>query len=100
MLTRWSEARKPVFFDLQPLETPLEEHILWRLLVFNPDDGRGLIALVRMDWLVQAVLDGNSVPLAQCEEEDAWRFRREMVQVLPNHQGEGFAQKSSCGLET
>lgn len=88
LLKRWSEARKPVYFDTQlrnsltgHVMTPSREHLLWRLFLFDPGAGLGLIAPVRSDWLVQAVLNGDSMPLMRCEEEDAWRYRREMRKV-------------------
>ena len=33
-------------------------------------------------WLVEAVLKGESVPLLRCEEEDAWRYQRKMVELV------------------
>ena len=89
LLKRWSLARKPVFFDthvqyssMPAVQTPSAQHVLWRLLEFDPGDGVGLIAPVRSDWLVEAVLKGESVPLMRCEEEDAWRYRRKMVELV------------------
>ncbi len=83
LLKRWSEARNPVFFDTliqnpltRDVKTPSEKHLLWRLLGFDPDEGLGFIAPICSDWLVQAVVDGDPVPLMQCEEEEAWRHRR------------------------
>ena len=82
-------ARKPVYFDTliqnsftPTVQTPSAEHVLWRLLKFDPGAGLGLIAPVPLDWLVQAVLRGDSVPLMRCEEKDAWRHRREMVELV------------------
>ena len=90
LLKRWSLARKPVFFDTliqnsftPTVHTPSAEHVLWRLLEFDPGDAPGLIAPVRSDCLVEAVLNGESVPLMRCEEEDAWRYRRKMVELVP-----------------
>ena len=89
LLKRWALARKPVYFDTliqnsftPTVLTPSAEHVLWRLFEFNPDDGLGFIAPVPPDWLVQAVLNGDSMPLMRCEKEDAWRYRREMVEVV------------------
>ena len=88
LLKRWSVARKPVYFDTliqnsftPTVQTPSAEHVLWRLLEFSPNDGLGLIAPIRSDWIVQAVLNGDSVPLMRCEKEEAWRYRRELVEV-------------------
>ena len=82
-------ALKPVYFDTliqnsftPTVQTPSAEHVLWRLLEFSPDDGLGLIAPIRSDWIVQAVLNGDSVPLMRCEKEEAWRYRRELVEVV------------------
>ena len=88
LLKRWSETRTPVFFDTLlrtsltvHVTTPSREHVLWRLDQFDPDTGLGFIAPVRSDLLVQAVLNGDSPPLVRCEEEDAWRYRRQMREV-------------------
>ena len=88
LLKRWSQARKPVFFDTliessftRHVQTPSREHLLWRLFEFDPEDGLGFIAPVRSDWLVQAVFDGDPVPLARCEEDEAGRYRRQFREV-------------------
>ena len=82
-------AWKPVYFDTlvqnastPDAQTPSAQHVLWRLLEFDPSSGLGLIAPVPSDWLVEAILKGESVPLMRCEEEDAWRYRRRMVELV------------------
>lgn len=77
LFKRWSVARKPVYFDsliqnssTPTVPTPSAEHVLWRVLEFDRSDDLGFIAPVRSDWLVPAVLNGDSVPLMRCEEED------------------------------
>ena len=94
LLNRWAEARKPVYFDIlfqnsstPKVQTPSAQHLLWRLFDFKPEDGRGFIAPVRSDWLVQAVLDGDSLPLMRCEKKDAWRHRRTMVSCRLTERG-------------
>ena len=58
---------------------------MWRLVQFDPDTDLGFIAPVRSDWLVQAVRNGSPPPIVRCEEEDAWRYRRQMREVrLPS----------------
>lgn len=88
LLKRWSETRKPVFFDTlfpSPLTghvmTPSQEHVLWRLVQFDPDTNLGFIAPVRSDWLIQAILNGDPLPVMRCDEEDAWRYRRQLHEV-------------------
>ena len=88
LMRRWSEARKPVFFDTlfensltRHVKTPSGEHLLWSLFQFDPAEGSGFIGPVRSDQLVQAVRNGNPVPVMQCAEDDAWRFRRRFPEV-------------------
>ena len=63
------------------MQTPSRKHLFWRLFEFDPEDGLGFIAPVRSDWLVQTVLDGDPVPSARCEEDLAWRYRRQFREV-------------------
>ena len=90
LLKRWSWARKPVYFDgdshiprkLTPgLKIPSSKHTLWRLFDFNVNDNLGFIAPVPSDWIAKAALNGGPLPLMQCEEKDAWRYRRELKEV-------------------
>ena len=88
LVKRWSEARKPVFFDTlfrskytEGIELGSDNHALWRLLEFDTKTNRGVIAPVRADWVIEAALNGGDMPLMGCEEQDLWRYRREMVQV-------------------
>ena len=84
----WSEATKPVFFDTLPwskytedIELGSNAHALWRLLAFDTETNRGTIAPVRADWIIEAALSGDDMPLMGCEKQDLWRYRREMVEV-------------------
>ena len=88
LLKKWSVARKTVYLDTlfrnsyTPfVETHFANHVLWRLLEFNPDNGLGSIAPVPSDWVVKAVLDGTPVPLMRCERSEARRYRRNLVEV-------------------
>ena len=88
LLKRWSVARKPVYFDTRiwskfapDVKIPSSSHVLWRLLEFDFNDNRGFIAPVASDMVVNSALEGDPAPLMQCEEHDAWRFRRELVEV-------------------
>ena len=88
LIDRWALADKPVYFDIHDQketvvyqEKPDEQHVLWRLFHFNLETKLGFIAPIASTWLLEAASNGNPTPLMQCEEEDAWRYRRELVEV-------------------
>ena len=108
LLEKWSMSSAQVYFDVMnsareyedeeaklwilPFETtiPVEERVLWRLLEFDAADGTGYIAPVHADAVIEAVMNGEFPPLYECEEEDAWRFRRELREFAGhiNEQGD------------
>ena len=80
------------------MRVPISERILWRVLDFDPEENAGLIAPVPADWIVEAAMNGEPVPLARCDEEDAWRHRTRMVEVggrLDGDEGENQAVPTS-----
>ena len=83
LLKRWSVARKPVYFDIYipnaltaNVKAPSRQLVLWRLFGFDLAKDQGFIAPVGSDALVEAVVNGDPLPLHRCEERDAWRYRR------------------------
>lgn len=99
LLEKWSGSGVHVYFDTMnsainyeehdgklwflPRETTIsvEERVLWRLLEFDAHDKTGLIAPVQSQAIIEAVMDGECPPLHVCQEDDAWRFRRELLEV-------------------
>lgn len=99
LLEKWSKSGVHVYFDVMnsaseyedddgklwflPPETivPVAKRILWRLLEFDAVEKRGYIAPVRAETVFEAVMNGDSPPLHECEEEDAWRFQMELREV-------------------
>ena len=99
LLEKWSNSGVHVYFDVMnsatehegddgklwflPPETivPVEKRVLWRLLEFDAVDKTGYLAPVQAEAVIEAVMDGNIPPLHECEEEDAWRYRRELREV-------------------
>ena len=99
LLEKWSLSSVHVYFDVMnsakehededgylwilPRETtvPVEKRVLWRLLDFDADDKIGYIAPVQAEAVIEAVMNGNTPPLHECEEKDAWRYRRELREV-------------------
>ena len=51
------------------------------MLDFNVENNEGVIAPINPKWLVDAVMIGEPVPLGRCDKQDAWRYRRRMVEV-------------------
>ena len=110
LVRRWSEATKPVFFDTlfrskytEDIKLGSDNHTLWRLLEFDTKTNRGIIAPVRADWIIEAALDGDDMPLMGCEEQELWRHRREMVQVggvgLPSRYHSENTRRDAIGLD-
>ena len=104
LLEHWSKSSVHVYFDVMNSATehegddgklwvlatrnvivPVEKRILWRLLEFDPVDKTGYIAPVQAEAVIEAVMDGNVPPLHECEEEDAWRYRREVSRIGRSH---------------
>ena len=99
LLEKWSNSGVHVYFDVMnsatehegedgklwilPPETivPVEKRVLWRLLEFDVTERTGYIAPVQAEVVVEAVMNGNSPPMHECEEDEAWRFRRELREV-------------------
>ena len=99
LLEKWSNSEVHVYFDVMnsatkyddddgklwflPPETvvPVEQRVLWRLLEFDAVDKTGYLAPVQAEAVIEAVMDGNIPPLHKCEEEDAWRYRRELREL-------------------
>ena len=99
LLERWSKSSVHVYFDVMnsasevgdedgklwilPPGTiiPVEKRVLWRLLEFDVATKRGYVAPVRAEAVVEAVMNGDLPPLHECDEEDAWLFRRELRDV-------------------
>ena len=99
LLEKWSNSGTHVYFDVMnsateydgddgklwflPPETavPVEERVLWRLLEYDATDRTGYIAPVQARMAIEAVMSGEFPPLHECEEDDAWRYRREFREV-------------------
>ena len=116
LLKRWSSAQRPVYFDntefvyrrdtksdllwiLPPdRRVPIAEKILWRMLEFDFDENTGLIAPVPAPWLVEAAMNGEPVPLARCDEQDAWQFRNQMIEFPPDSDIGGDAASTASDV--
>ncbi len=98
LVKRWSSADRPVYFDntqnvyhdnvtdtlwVLPPERriPIFERTVWRVLDIDSLKNEGMIAPIPAQWVVEAAMNGTPVPLARCDEKDAWRYRRNMVEV-------------------
>ena len=99
LLEKWSKSGVHVYFDVMnsatehesddgklwslPSKTivPVEKRVLWRLLEFDVTESKGYIAPVQAGAVVEAVMKGTCPPLHECEEEDAWRYRRELREL-------------------
>ena len=99
MLDKWSKSVVHVYFDVMnsarefadengkiwilPRDSfvPVSKQVLWRLLEFDADARTGYIATVQAEVIIEAVMDGGIPPLHECDEEDAWRYRRELHEV-------------------
>ena len=99
LLEKWSKSGVHVYFDVMnsaiehedddgklcylPRESivPVEKRVLWRLLDFDATDRTGYVAPVQAEAVIEAVMNGDFPSLHECEEEDAWRHRREFREV-------------------
>lgn len=99
LLEKWSNAGVHVYFDVMnsateyddddgklwflPPETvvSVEQRVLWRLLEFDAVDKTGYLAPVQAEAVIEAVMDGIIPPLHECEEEEAWRYRRKLHEL-------------------
>ena len=99
LLEKWSESGVPVFFDTSSstseidvdigrlwlprsnLSVPVQERVLWRLYEYDVESRQGLIAPINSEILIAAVMNGDYPPFCVCEEEDAWLFRRRMIEL-------------------
>lgn len=99
LLEKWSKSGVHVYFDVMNSArdyeedegklwflpcatiTPVEKRVLWRLLEFDATDKTGLIAPVQAEAVIEAVMNGEFPPLHECEEDEAWRYRREFREV-------------------
>ena len=105
LLKRWSSAKRPVYFDntqnvyhdkvsdtlwVLPREKriPISERILWRVLNFDSENNEGVIAPIQAQRMVEAAMNGEPVPLAQCDEKDAWQYRTRMAELAGTLYGE------------
>ena len=100
ILERWSESTVPVYFDLHDArleffdhrddklwflaekeDIPVRKRTLWRLMKFDKVNRFGLLAPVAAEAVIDAVMEGEMPPLSVCDENEAWKFRREMKEV-------------------
>ena len=99
LLDRWSKSPVHVYFDVmnsakeyededgklwllpREMTVPVEKRVLWRLLEFDAANRMGYIAPVQAEVVIEAVMNGDFPPLHECEEEDTWRYRRELREV-------------------
>ena len=88
LLTKWSVSQKPVLYDIRDRPGPdlgesvtNSDHCLWRLLDYDVHEQIGFIAPVLTDLVVDAALNGRPPPRMQCDKRDAWRYRRNLVEV-------------------
>ena len=117
LMEKWSNSGVHVYFDVMnsareyvgndgktwflPPETvlPVEERVLWRLLEYDAACSRGFIAPVQAEVVIEAVMDGKFPPLYECEEKEAWRYRRGLREVAGHIDEQGNkvpTQKSSA----
>ena len=98
LLKRWSSATRPVYFDntsnlyhdkvsdtlwvLPPEKRiPISDRTLWLVLSFDSENNEGVIAPIPAQWMVEATMNDAPVPLARCDEKDAWHYRTRMVKL-------------------
>ena len=118
LLKRWSSATRPVYFDntsnlyhdkvsdtlwvLPPEKRiPISDRTLWRVLSFDSENNEGVIAPIPAQWMVEATMNDAPVPLARCDEKDAWQYGQGwsnlMVKTVgdkPLHQLPTFAREN------
>ena len=74
LLHNWYESHVPVFFDFH-------ENVLWRLGQFSPQTKVAFVYPVGVESVVGDCLEGRAVRAVVVAEEDAWRYRRRMIEV-------------------
>ena len=99
LLEKWSESTVPVYFDTLNYATevdydgrqwflpssavvPVEKRVLWRLLDFDAGNRTGFIAPMKSATVIEAVIEGKFPPLHKCNEDEAWRFRGDMSELV------------------
>ena len=99
LLDKWSESHVHVYFDtlnsatevddedgrlwFLPSSTivPVQQRVLWRLFDFDVENRKGLLAPVKAEAIIEAVMDGEIPPLHECDEDEAELYRRSMREV-------------------
>lgn len=98
-MERWSESGVPVFFDTlnyasaievdgrlwwhrSNVAVPVQTRKLWRLYEYDVGSRQGLIAPIKSQMVIEAVMNGEDPPLCECDDEDAWKFRRSTRAVV------------------
>ncbi len=76
LLHNWAEAVADVYFDFG-------NNTLWCLRSFNPEKKEGVVTPLCDEWLVEACLSGDPIPLADVPEGAEDKFRRKLVEVNP-----------------
>lgn len=123
LLDKWSTSRVQVYFDAMnsakeyededgklwflPREAtvPVEKRVLWRLLEFDVATKTGYLAPVQAQAVIDAVMNGDFPPLHECEEEDAWRYRRKLREVAGHIDEQGnsipaaVSRRSNVGID-
>lgn len=99
LLEKWSESGVPVFFDRSNYASaiefdgrlwwhrsnvvvPVQARVLWRLYAYTVESRQGLIAPIKSQMVIEAVMNGEDPPLCECDDEDAWKFRRSTRAVV------------------
>lgn len=61
---------------------PVQTRKLWRLYEYDVGSRQGLIAPIKSQMVIEAVMNGEDPPLCECDDEDAWKFRRSTRAVV------------------
>lgn len=113
LLEKWSRSEVHVYFDVMnsakeveaadgklwylrhEKPVPVRDRVLWRLLEYDASDRTGYLAPVEADAVIEAVMNGDLPSMHECEEKDAWRYRREMREVAGQIDEQG--NRIPCG---